>query len=239
MLSLVTLALAPGIAIACYIYSKDKYDREPVAALTTAFVLGALCIIPAIVIQRALLPLLTGHSDIYSLKYYLAWAFGLVAISEEGCKFMALRLYAYRNKAFNEPFDGIVYSVMVGMGFATVENVLYVTNSGVTTGIIRMFLSVPAHASFAVLMGYHAGMAKFNTRCPVLHMIKGVLLAVFFHGAYDFFLFIRNNPNATEYVSTGLLVAGALLTYGIAVRMALKAIRLHQELSKQAFLNTL
>src|SRR5436853_481905 len=92
-------------------------------------------------------------SDSISLKInYFLLAFVVIGFSEEGCKYIMLRFYADRNKAFNEPFDGIIYSVMVSMGFATLENIGYVLNYGFQTGLVRMFLSVPSHAAFAVLM---------------------------------------------------------------------------------------
>ncbi|MBO9565915.1 MAG: PrsW family intramembrane metalloprotease [Niastella sp.] len=237
MLSLLALSLAPGIAIIFYIYSKDKYDREPFENLFISFLLGVVCTVPASLIQRGLQPELDRFVSPYSITYYFLWAFILVAFSEEGCKYLALRLYSYRQKAFNEPFDGIVYSVMVSMGFATLENVLYVFQHGFTTGILRMFLSVPAHACFGVLMGYHTGLAKFDPVKAPVHLWKGVLLAVFFHGSYDFFLFLQNNPNVTRYVSEGLLVAGALVSYWFAIRLSLRSIRQHEALSKQVFDN--
>ena len=72
--------------------------------------------------------------------------------------------YAYRKKEFDEPFDGIVYAVMVGMGFATVENISYVSQYGLMTGIMRLFMAVPAHASFAIIMGYFMGKARFSAK---------------------------------------------------------------------------
>jgi RsiW-degrading membrane proteinase PrsW (M82 family) len=169
------------------------------------------------------------------LWYYVLLSFMVVAASEEGCKFVMLRFYAYRHKAFNEPFDGIIYSVMISMGFATLENIGYVLNYGFKTGIIRMFLSVPSHGAFAVLMGYHVGLARFDKPRAIQHIVKGVLLAIFFHGAFDFFLLLQNNSWVTQYVSNGLLLAGALVPWFIAIRMSVKSIRLHEELSKQHF----
>lgn len=237
MLSLLALSLAPGIAIIFYIYSKDKYDREPFENLFISFLLGVVCTVPASLIQRGFQPELDRFVSPFSLTYYFLWAFVLVAFSEEGCKYLVLRFYSYRRKAFNEPFDGIVYSVMVSMGFATLENVLYVFQHGFATGVLRMFLSVPAHASFGVLMGYHAGLAKFDPAKAPLHLWKGVLLAVFFHGTFDFFLFLQNNPNVTRYVSQSLLIVGALISYWIAIRLSLRSIRQHEALSKQVFEN--
>ena len=237
MLSLLALSLAPGLAIIFYIYSKDKYDREPFEPLFISFLLGVVCTVPASLIQRALQPELNLFFSPYSIPYYIIWAFGLVAFSEEGCKFLVLRLYSYRRRAFNEPFDGIVYSVMVSMGFACLENVMYVFEHGFATGILRMFLSVPAHASFGVLMGYHTGLAKFDPDRASWHLWKGLLIAVLFHGSFDFFLFLQNNPNVTHYVPEVLLIAGSLITYIIAIRLSLRSIKQQQAISKQVFDN--
>ena len=235
MLSLLALAIAPGAAITVYIYSRDKYDREPLKPLLISFLLGMVATAPAILIQTGLKPVLYLNFSGNPLWYYVLLSFMVVAASEEGCKFLMLRFYAYRHKAFNEPFDGIIYSVMISMGFATLENIGYVLNYGFKTGIIRMFLSVPSHGAFAVLMGYHVGLARFDKPRAIQHIVKGVLLAIFFHGAFDFFLLLQNNSWVTQYVSNGLLLAGALVPWFIAIRMSVKSIRLHEELSKQHF----
>ena len=235
MLSLLALAVAPGAAITLYIYSRDKYDREPLKPLLISFLLGMVATAPAILIQNSLKPLVYVYCEGFSIWYYFLLSFIIVACSEEGCKFIMLRFYAYRNKAFNEPFDGIIYSVMIGMGFATLENIGYVLNYGFKTGIIRMFLSVPSHGAFAVLMGYHVGLAKFDAPNAIKHMVKGVLLAIFFHGSFDFFLLLQNSSQVKQYVSNGLLLSGALVAWSIAIRMSIRSIRLHEELSKQHY----
>jgi RsiW-degrading membrane proteinase PrsW (M82 family) len=232
MLSLLALAIAPGAAITLYIYSRDKYDREPLLPLLISFLLGMVATAPAILIQTSLKPPLFLYCTDYNIWYYFLLSFIVVAGSEEGSKFLMLRVYAYRNKAFNEPFDGIIYSVMISMGFATLENIGYVLNYGFKTGIIRMFLSVPSHAAFAVLMGYHVGLAKFDAPRGIQHIIKGVLLAIFFHGAFDFFLLLQNSAQVKKYVSNGLLLSGALVAWYIAIRISVKSIRLHEELSR-------
>jgi RsiW-degrading membrane proteinase PrsW (M82 family) len=238
MLSLLALAVAPGIAIILYVYSKDKYDREPLKNLVICFLLGMAAIIPAYFIQTWLQPRLDNAFPGHTVSYNAILAFFLVATSEEISKYIMLRYYAYPHKAFDEPFDGIIYSVMIGMGFATLENIYYVLNYGFTTGLVRMFLSVPAHGAFGVLMGYHIGLAKFDPPRSHMHMLKGLGLAIFFHGAFDFFLFLQNSPQVKQYVSNGLLLAGALVSYWIAIRMSLRSIRLHQAISKQTFGST-
>jgi len=235
---LIALALAPGIAIMIYFYSKDRYDREPLKNILISFFLGVLSTLPAIILQLTLSKQLDAYFASKSLIYYFIYTFGIIGLSEEGSKLFMLRIYAYRKKAFNEPLDGIVYSVMVSMGFATLENIGYVMEGGLSTAFLRMFLSVPAHASFAVLMGYHVGLAKFDPDNAGTHFIKGLLLAAFFHGSFDFFLFLQQSPEVTKFVSGGLLLLGALISYWIAIRISLKSIKLHHNLSRLNFENS-
>jgi RsiW-degrading membrane proteinase PrsW (M82 family) len=113
------------------------------------------------------------------------------------------------------------------MGFATVENIEYVRQFGLETGVSRFFLAIPAHASFAVLMGYPVGRAKFAQKKTGL-MLQGLGMAVLFHGSFDFFLFLQQSREATKYLSTGVLSFGAFATFYIAVRLAMRALRMHQ-----------
>ncbi|MBY0535418.1 MAG: PrsW family intramembrane metalloprotease [Chitinophagaceae bacterium] len=221
---LLGLAIAPGIAIVLFIYFKDSYDKEPWRYLLASFFLGALSVIPPLLFQIVVPEKFDGLFAEKSWSYYAFQAFAMVAFSEELSKFIMVRYFAFRKPAFNEPFDGIVYSVIVSMGFATVENIGYVMQHGFATAILRMFLSVPAHASFGVIMGFHIGLAKFSTQ-PLQHFFKGLLLAILFHGCYDYFLFLLESKEVTRYVSEGLLVLGALLSYFIAIRVSLRSIR--------------
>jgi len=228
---LLALAIAPGIAICLFVYSKNKYEREPLRYLAVSFLLGILSTVPALIIQTLAGDML--HKNTQHIIFWDAFfAYIVVAFNEEGCKFLMLRLYAYPKKIFNEPFDGIVYAVMVGMGFATVENIEYVYKYGIQTGFIRFFLSVPAHAAFAVLMGYHAGLAKFNPSKSTWLLAKGLLIAVFFHGSFDLCIFLQQNKEVTKYISTGLLSFGAFASFYVAVRLAMRAIRLQRVISK-------
>ncbi len=229
---LLALAVAPGIAISLFIYSRTKYRRETLRYLFVAFVLGMLSTLPALVLQFLSADVRDDpfHHSIFSFAWY---AFVVVALSEEGSKYLVLRFYAYPKKVFNEPFDGILFAVMIGMGFATVENIEYVRQFGWSTGVNRFFLSVPAHASFAVLMGYYVGLAKFRPGRSLLLMIKGLLIAVLLHGSFDFFLFIQQSREVTKYVSTGMLSFGAFATFYIAIRLALRSIRMQNKLSEE------
>ncbi|GAC1449251.1 MAG: PrsW family glutamic-type intramembrane protease [Chitinophagaceae bacterium] len=185
------LAIAPGLAIILYIYGTDRYDKEPKKYLLVSFFLGMLSTLPAIAVQLFAGVVLGNISGNSSVIFNAFFAFIIIGCSEEGSKFGMVRLYAYPKKVFDEPFDGIIYSVMVGMGFATIENTGYVQRHGMGTAVMRMFVSVPAHAAFGIIMGYYIGLAKFNKEKSVFYFIKGLVLAIFFHGAFDFFLFLQ------------------------------------------------
>ncbi|MDR3716553.1 MAG: PrsW family glutamic-type intramembrane protease [Puia sp.] len=232
MVLLLALAIAPGVAICLLVYSRRKYEKEPSRYLGISFVLGMLATVPAFLVQSLTKDVREARVH-HSIWEYAWYAYVVVALSEEGSKYLMLRLYAYPRKAFNEPFDGIVYSIMVGMGFATVENIEYVRQFGYETGLVRFFLAIPAHAAFAVLMGYYVGLAKFNPGRSVWLMWKGLLIAVLFHGSFDFFLFLQQNETATRYVSTGLLSFGAFASFYIAVRLAMRSIRMHARLTQE------
>ena len=232
---LLALAIAPGLAIILYVYRKDSYDREPKKYLLVSFLLGMLSTGMAIVLQLAARAIFGNTNGFSPVPFYAFYAFIIVAGSEEGCKFAMVKWYAYPKKNFDEPFDGIVYSVMVAMGFATIENIGYVQQHGLSTAILRMFLTVPAHAAFGTIMGYYVGLAKFNQEKSTGYLVKGLLLAMFFHGAFDFFLFLQDSIRVREYVSEGLLFAGALVSFYVAVRLSLRSIRLHRELSRIDF----
>lgn len=231
-MNLLALAIAPGLAIMLFIYLKDRYNREPLKYLMVCFILGVLSAIPAVYLEIYGAKILNNYLEV-GLVHTVVSAFVVVALVEEGCKYFMLRTYAYQKKAFDEPLDGIVYGVMVSMGFATIENVGYVLQHGAGTGIARMFMSVPAHAAFGVLMGYYVGQAKFVAGNAFTMRMTGLLWATFFHGVFDCFLFLGTNGMVKEYVSGGLLVLGAVTSYIFALRLSFKAIRKHQLLSKQ------
>ncbi len=220
VISLLALALAPGIAIGIYIYLKDKHEREPLGLLMISFLYGVLSTAVTLAISLPLDYIITINEQ--SVVHQFGNAFFKVAFVEELSKFLFIRFILYNNKNFNEPFDGIVYACMVGMGFATLENIIYVFQYGAPTGFVRMFTAVPAHACFAVLMGYFLGKAKFTHRKEIYYSVVALLVATAFHGAYDYFWFIAYVP--------GIWV-GAILSLIVAIILSRKAIRLHQQAS--------
>jgi RsiW-degrading membrane proteinase PrsW (M82 family)/GNAT superfamily N-acetyltransferase len=228
---LLGLAIAPGLAICLYIFYRDKYNREPAFTLLMSFVWGLLVTIPAVTIE-----MLAKDLAEETVTGIIISSFFFIGLVEECCKFLPLRYYAFSRKSFDEPLDGIVHAVMIGMGFATLENIGYVltASNGIQTGMLRMFTSVPGHATFAVIMGYYAGKAKFDFIHRKALLLKGVLLATFFHGIYDSCLFLTKV--LPETISGLLLVSGALSSLITALVLSIRLIRAHRGVS-QSFYN--
>lgn len=228
------LAIAPGIAISLYIIFKDEYNKEPRKHLIISFLLGILAILPALILE-SIFSFADRFTFFNSIQGIGIKAFFFVALVEEVCKFIMLRYYAYSKPEFDEPFDGIVYAVMVGMGFATLENVFYVSQYGMVTGIFRMFLAIPAHATFAILMGYFMGKAKFSVEREKKLMWAGLFWAILFHGSYDFFLFLQENKIVVKTFSSLLLILGAVVSLITGIILSNKAIKSHLEFSKSNY----
>lgn len=218
---LLALTLAPCVAIVLYIIYKDKYEKEPLRYLIISFILGCITIVPAVLLEEYLENYFFVSTDPITTAFH---AFLGVALPEDLLKFLVLRWYIFRKKDFNEPMDGIVYSVMISMGFAAVENIFYVIDSGggVGTALLRMFTAVPAHAIFGIAMGYYAGKAKFDTWNSTSLLLQGFLVAFILHGLYDFFLFQQN------FEFLGLL---SFVGVALSIRYAKRAIHEHVEAS--------
>lgn len=218
-MTLLLLAIAPVFSIILYIYFQDKYDKEPKRLLGISFILGAVVSILMVFV----LYLFTGRfiplTDKFSIWQQFIQAFVVVALAEEFSKYVIVKYYAQPQKAFNEPYDGIMYAVMVSMGFACTENILYVINGGYQVALLRALTAVPAHAVFGIIMGFYMGKSKFSNR-SVLFNLTGLFLAVLFHGAYDFFLFINFIPGIS---------IGAFISLIIGIFLSKKAIKAHQD----------
>ncbi|MFO7933147.1 MAG: PrsW family glutamic-type intramembrane protease [Bacteroidales bacterium] len=187
MVVLIT-SLAPVLIIIFYVYFRDKYDREPVGLLLRAVLLGVVIVLPVILTERFLLRLMPPLGEEGEAFYH---AFLVAATSEELFKFLALYLLIWKSPSFNEKFDGIVYAVFISLGFAAVENVMYVLEGGPRTALLRALTAVPAHALFGITMGYYFGLAHMYSELRKEYMIKSLLIPILLHGVYDFLLMIQ------------------------------------------------
>jgi RsiW-degrading membrane proteinase PrsW (M82 family) len=221
-MNLLILAAAPVIATIIFIYIKDKYEKEPKILLFYSFLLGAVASILISSFLYVLYDLLLPHPNKLNVFHQFLKAFFMVGLIEEFSKYIVVRYYAQPKIAFNEPFDGIIYAVMVSMGFAFVENVMYVFKGGIEIAILRAVTAIPAHTVFAIIMGYFMGIAKFS-KSRIKWNLVGLCLAILFHGSYDFFLFINFIPGFSM---------GSLVALLIGIILAVKAIKTHQRNSK-------
>jgi len=204
---LTCVALLP-IALFCYlIYRSDKYEKEPIKPLLIAFALGALITLPTIYIEEAIAN--AGWFDMSVLSQVFLYAFIGVALIEELIKGLAFFIYPYQSKYLDEPFDGVVYMVIVSMGFAAVENVNYVLEYGIETGIVRGLTAVPAHFTFGIISGYYFGRSKFESPSRIALIFIGFLAAIFFHTLYDFLIL----QDFSQY----LMLGSALGVYLLAI----------------------
>lgn len=219
-MNLILFAITPVFLIILYIYIKDKYEKEPKDLLLYTFILGAIVSVIITTILYNISDKLIQIDDSSAFQLFIK-AFFVVGFIEEFSKYLIVRYYSQSKKEFNEPFDGIMYAVMVSMGFAATENILYVLEGGYQVAILRAFTAIPAHATFGVLMGYFMGKAKFS-KSKIKMNLTGLLLAIFFHGAYDYFLFLEFIP--------GVWI-GAFVSLVIGIILSRKAIKLHQNSS--------
>ncbi len=183
------VALAPVFIILIYIYVRDKYEKEPLSLLLKSLFFGGLIVLPVIYVETSLTTI-SAFATRVSAAFYDA--FIVAAITEEVFKFAVLYWLIKKSPEFNERFDGIVYAVFISLGFAAIENILYVFDSGLNTGIVRAFTAVPAHAFFGVSMGYYFALSKFKTENTRLNLIKALLIPIILHGIYDFILMVGN-----------------------------------------------
>ena len=181
------IALAPVLIILFYVYFRDKYEKEPIGLLLKALLAGAIITIPIYFIEVGLssfgATVMDGSSQII-------WsAFVVAAGTEEVFKFIALFILIWANRNFNERFDGIVYAVFVSLGFALVENLLYVIQGGIEVGWLRAITAVPGHALFGVTMGYYLGLARFCSGGERTgFIVRALFWPIILHGFYDYCL---------------------------------------------------
>ncbi len=188
-MTLFTLALAPILICCTYIFIRDKYEKEPIGLLIKGVILGALISYPILKVET----ILSNNMPDYQSEYMIAFydSFIVASFTEEIFKFAVVFFLFYRNRNYNERFDGIVYAVFVSLGFAMAENFAYVYNpsiGGVQTALLRMVFSVPLHGFFGITMGYYLSLYKFEEYCHKRFIYLSFFMPFLIHGLYDFIL---------------------------------------------------
>jgi RsiW-degrading membrane proteinase PrsW (M82 family) len=206
---LLVLAVLPVYLLCAYVYAKDK-EKESKKLLRKLFLFGMLTIIVAVILEL-LLGLIFKAEDNSNYIIQFISIFISIGFIEEICKWTVLRIGAFNNKEFNHIYDMIVYSVNVSLGFAVLENILYVLSSGFATGIVRALISVPGHACFAIFMGYYLGLAKINQvndlkNKYMKNIILSILSPTLIHSIFDFLLLSKSNLNIVIFLVFLILI---------------------------------
>ena len=183
------IAILPVVLLMVFIYRQDKYQKEPVKSLAKAFI-GGMIAIPLDILMVTGIDAVLGGTAMANTVFFSA--FLEAGIPEELSKFLIFMLFIWRDKNFDEYFDGIVYATFIGLGFACVENIEYVFSYGFQTGVVRALLSVPAHFLFGVVMGYFLSLAKFHPEKRGTYLLSGLSLAMLAHGLFDWLLMVAN-----------------------------------------------
>ena len=179
-------ALLPALFLLMYIFKRDP-QKEPLSALLKAVLAGVAICVPVAGVEYFIHAYLFGPGNTpATLMGTTIEAFCVAALPEEAAKLFVLWLLLRKNPYFDEHFDGIVYAVCVGLGFAAIENVSYVLSSPDWTSVAlsRAFLAVPGHYAFAILMGYYYSVYHFVK--PSRRNAFMIFFAPFMaHGVYD------------------------------------------------------
>ncbi len=191
---IIFVALLPVAILAFYIYRKDSLTPEPPGQLIKAFLLGILSIPVSLCISTPLGLLgLYPEGEPTTVMGAIAISFFGAAIPEEIAKLFILWLVLRKNRYFDERTDGIVYAVCVSLGFAAVENLMYLFGnyeSWLSVGITRAIFSVPGHFVFGILMGYYYSMVKFYPHHVERNKILVLAAPIVAHGLFDSILFV-------------------------------------------------
>lgn len=193
---LLFLAALPVVAILLFVYLKDK-NKEPMSLLIKLFLGGFVSCALVIFVSKFLgvfLPFMDTDLTYKTFLDTLLYAFIGVALVEELCKWVMVYWIGYNHKEFDELYDGLVYCTFVSLGFAFIENILYViTTSSISTAFLRAVSAVPSHACDAIFMGYYVSAAKQfglagKKKAEARYLRLSVFVPTLLHGIYDFCL---------------------------------------------------
>lgn len=190
---IIIISLLPIFLLALYFYKKDTI-KEPKKLLKKLFYSGflsALLVILFSIINLIFFPSFNNVENTSIGKIFI-YTFIFVSLIEESCKLFIIYKFSYNDENFDQFFDIILYSVLVGLGFACFENILYISTSTIAlqTALLRGITAVPAHACFQTFMGYYLSLNKFkNTNKTKKYFILSLVIPIILHGIYDFLLF--------------------------------------------------
>lgn len=197
---LLILAVLPSIVLGWFIYKKDKFGKEPVELLIKLFIGGVGAIALTLIFSKfavGISPLLDSSKSKNEIE--LIWGVFIgIALIEEFSKWFFLKTRTWKHKEFDHIYDAIVYAVFVTLGFATLENIMYIFDSkSLQIAILRAVVSVPGHVFDAILMGAFYGEAKRNkvnknNSKVMINLFLSILIPTICHGYFDYLLYLKS-----------------------------------------------
>lgn len=189
---LLLLSILPVFLIGLFVYLKDR-NKESLKLLFKLLLFGALSCIPVIIFGPFFELFFPSDENMNIITLFL-YVLIRIAFVEEICKFFMVYVGSFNHHEFDNLYDMIIYATFVSLGFALVENILYVLVNGYAVGILRALSAVPGHAGYGIMMGYYLGLAKislFNNNSVLYkkNLIYSIIIPVIMHTIYDFCLF--------------------------------------------------
>ncbi len=203
---LIAAAVIPAVVLLVKVYKVDHLDKESPRLLWNLVVRGVIATVFAMLTEWIGEFVLSSFVQEQTVLYNFLLYFIVVAVSEEGFKYLLMKQRTWKDPEFNFQFDGVVYAVFVSLGFALWENISYVLMYGFGTALVRAVTAVPGHACFGVFMGAWYGLAKKyesygmhsqSKTCRVVALLSSIVL----HGCYDFTASIENQNYAWIFVA--------------------------------------
>lgn len=231
---MIAAAVVPSLLILVYFIRSDRFP-EPTGVILGTFSLGLLIVVPVLAVVLPLGSVLEPRIT-QPLQLAMVQAFVLAAIPEEAFKMLVLVAYCRRRKSFDEPMDGLVYGVTASLGFATLENVLYVAGGGegwIGIAVLRAFTAVPGHAVLGAIMGFYVARAHFEPQNRATMMAAAFLVPTTLHGLYDFGLLGAHLSEQAGWIPLGLAVLIFEIVWALRLQRRLRREQ-QQILSTQA-----
>jgi protease PrsW len=222
---LLVVSLLPGVLLMLYILYMDRNEKEPLSLVLKAIMLGAIStlIATAIGLGFEYIHPIFAERETMDLQQAFLLSFLQIGPVEEFSKLIVILLFIWKRPEFNEENDGIVYVGASALGFAMFENILYVFQHGMGTGILRAFTAIPLHCFTGVIMGYYTGLAKFSpTRSKQkFNLFLGFAYATFFHAIYDTFALSGTELGLLILPTVILLVVFGVILLGRGHKLSL------------------
>ncbi len=224
MYPIIIASLAPVVILLVYIYAKDRYQKEPLKLLLKALWGGVLAAL-SVILLLSVLSFMEIEQFPNELAQAFYQAFCQAALPEEACKLLFLYLFIWKSPYFDEYYDGVEYAAFVGLGFAGLENIMYVIQGGMSVAVGRAIFAVPAHFFFAIIMGYFFALAKFRPWQKRKYLLLAYFIPVLLHGIYDFILMYQNLLTGSNIQSASFLSAGFFIFFLFLWRIAIKRVK--------------